>query len=159
MKLKSLVAVAAFLAAGAASAATTLNLSSGAVTFSSSAALETYTFTLPTPVTDAEGTLTATLTPKAGYDITSVKFSSDGVTWTSLVDESIGSPDRFDNYTLFSGSLAAGTYYFTIAGVSKANGRYEGSLSVTPVPEPESLALAVAGLGVAGFVARRRKSA
>jgi hypothetical protein len=30
---------------------------------------------------------------------------------------------------------------------------------VTPVPEPETYALLLAGLGVVGFMARRRKSA
>lgn len=58
----------------------------------------------------------------------------------------------------FSG-LAAGTHTLTVEGVFPKGGHaYLGSLYATPaVPEPESMALALAGLGVMGLVARRRQ--
>jgi len=39
-----------------------------------------------------------------------------------------------------------------------AGANFQGSLVLTPVPEPETYALLLGGLGVLGFVARRRKS-
>lgn len=58
-------------------------------------------------------------------------------------------------------NLVAGDYTITLLGhaAGKAGGSYYGDLGVTgAVPEPESMALALAGLGVIGMLARRRKS-
>lgn len=38
------------------------------------------------------------------------------------------------------------------------SGKYQDVVTVTPVPEPETYAMMLAGLGLMGFVARRRKS-
>lgn len=60
----------------------------------------------------------------------------------------------------WSGTLAAGTYSVSISGLSAAkNTQYTTTLAATPVPEPETYALLMAGLGVIGFVASRRKQA
>ncbi|WP_374049964.1 FxDxF family PEP-CTERM protein [Nitrosomonas sp. sh817] len=40
---------------------------------------------------------------------------------------------------------------------SQSNVRYAG-FEVTPVPEPETYAMLLAGLGLVGFMARRRKA-
>ena len=67
------------------------------------------------------------------------------------------------------GALAAGDYYYVVKG--DANGLSSGEDSdggsyslisslkgvTTPVPEPQTSALLLAGLGVIGFVARRRR--
>lgn len=57
----------------------------------------------------------------------------------------------------FSG-LAAGSHTLYVAGsIPKGGSAYIGSVYATPaVPEPESLALVLAGLGMAGSLARRR---
>ena len=53
-------------------------------------------------------------------------------------------------------NLAAGNYTITgIANDSPYGGGY-GSISVMAVPEPESWALLLAGLGIVGAIARRR---
>ncbi|WP_290870459.1 FxDxF family PEP-CTERM protein [Aquabacterium sp.] len=68
--------------------------------------------------------------------------------------------DLSDAYS-FTG-LTAGFYKLTITGdiLGSKTSSYGGYFSLTPVtpavPEPESLALALAGLGVAGLLARRR---
>lgn len=58
-------------------------------------------------------------------------------------------------------SLAAGTYQFRVEGTATGalGGQYFVSMnvaSVTAVPEPETNALMLLGMGVIGFVARRK---
>lgn len=52
-------------------------------------------------------------------------------------------------------ALTAGQYVIEVRGTSQGN--FGGSLSVTPVPEPQQYALLIAGLGVIGVLARRRR--
>lgn len=67
------------------------------------------------------------------------------------------SPDK--NFVFGGGTLAAGKYYFEISGTTTGTqgGKYGYSTSITPVPEPESYAMFLAGLGLIGAIARRRK--
>lgn len=47
----------------------------------------------------------------------------------------------------------------TVAGVGMGNAAsYSGTMNVTPVPEPGTYALMLAGLGAVGFIAKRRKA-
>ena len=76
----------------------------------------------------------------------------------------------FELYTGSNGKLRSGTLLeytgsaplkLTVHGVvdgSFKQANYSGSLTVTAVPEPETYALMLAGLGAIGFVARRRKA-
>ena len=56
---------------------------------------------------------------------------------------------------------AAGNYFLLISGVTTgaSGGAYSGSIlvSAAPIPEPESYAMFLAGLGVMGAIAMRRK--
>lgn len=61
------------------------------------------------------------------------------------------------NYTFSAAGLSAGTYYLKLTGTTwGTNASYAGYLNITPVPEPESYAMFLAGLGLMGAVARRR---
>lgn len=64
-------------------------------------------------------------------------------------------------YSFSFSSLAAGHHTLTVSGLmGRGRNTYEGSLLAQPVPEPESIAMLLAGLGVVGAaVARRRKLA
>ncbi len=55
------------------------------------------------------------------------------------------------------GNLAAGQYHLDISGYIGPNAM-GGILSGLPVPEPETYAMLLAGLGLIGFSVRRRKS-
>ena len=58
----------------------------------------------------------------------------------------------------FTGVLAAGSYNLTVSGNAGAGASYGGNVVLTPIPEPETYALMLAGLGVVGFVAARRRN-
>lgn len=65
-----------------------------------------------------------------------------------------------DYFTLASGVLATGSYYLQVTGsvLSNNGSTFTGNLALTPVPEPETYAMMLAGLGLVGFAARRRKA-
>ncbi|NYE62145.1 hypothetical protein FHW58_003360 [Duganella sp. 1224] len=69
------------------------------------------------------------------------------------------SPKTDDWWTLpADATLQAGNYYLKVTGqvLSKSGGSYAGSLNVTAVPEAETYAMLLAGLGMIGFVGRRK---
>lgn len=54
--------------------------------------------------------------------------------------------------------LNSAEYYLNITGVTSGTlgGAYSGAISISPVPEPETYAMLLAGLGLMGAVVRRR---
>ena len=58
-----------------------------------------------------------------------------------------------------SGSFAAGDYTLKVSGsgVTGGSASYGGNLVAAPVPEPETYAMMLAGLGAIGFMAMRRR--
>jgi hypothetical protein len=69
-----------------------------------------------------------------------------------------------DVWTLSSDNLTAGNYYVLVSGnlVSDTSASFGGAVMLSPmapVPEPETYGMMLAGLGVLGFLARRRKPA
>lgn len=58
----------------------------------------------------------------------------------------------------FSSLAAPATYYLNVIGSATTTASYAGNINISPVPEPETYAMMLAGLGLIGFSARRRKS-
>jgi hypothetical protein len=102
-------------------------------------------------------------TADTGLDITGLSlYNASGdslITAGTRIDTGTGA---IDVWTLSSDNLAAGNYYLAVSGnlVSDGAGSFGGAVSMAaPVPEPETYGMMLAGLGVVGFLARRRKAA
>ena len=172
MKLKLLVAAVALATAGTAMADTTQNLGDmgppGSKSFSNwffsgQSFTDTYTFTIDSGAAGVGGVFDFDLSWGMHLDLTSVSLTGGSLLGT-LVDNS---PLAFS-----FGNLAAGTYSLVVKGVASGDSLgwydpfgvgYKGKLTTVPtqvsapVPEPETIAMMALGLGVMGFVARRRK--
>lgn len=79
------------------------------------------------------------------------------------------------SYSLFTGStllatgtdasgftnlaLGTGSYHLDVTGNATAlKGLYNGTINVSPVPEAETYSMMLLGLGLMGFIARRRRA-
>jgi hypothetical protein len=93
------------------------------------------------------GLNTITLDQFELYDITLGSTAASGITGGSVSD-----------FTFTT--IASHSYELRVGGTKdKAGASYAGNISVSPVPEPETYAMLLAGLGLVGFSARRRKVA
>jgi hypothetical protein len=90
-----------------------------------------------------------------GLDITGYAlYGSSGL----ILNGSQLSSGQTDSWNLSSNVLAAGDYYLLVTGSSMSNsaGKFYGSVTVSPVPEPATYGMLLAGLGLIGFMGRRR---
>jgi len=89
-------------------------------------------------------------------------FVWGGADWSAshTLEHYITAPGGSDSINLSAGNT---TYYVSVvldtSSLPQSDSNYPswGSFHVTPVPEPETYAMLLAGLGLMGFVARRRK--
>jgi hypothetical protein len=99
----------------------------------------------------------------AGYD-DAVTVTFNGTTSYSLSAATMGGLGHYDTgwmgYAMPTGTqniMITTTNYFDVDGLNKPIVALDFA-AAAPVPEPESMAMMLAGLGALGFVARRRKS-
>ena len=115
-----------------------------------------YSFT-----TSVAGTLTGDVWSIGGGDQNGLAINDFALydAGGQLLDGSQLSSGNVDNWTLSYANLAAGSYYVLISGTSLGNGaaKYTADLALAPVPEPETYAMMLGGLGLLAFTARRRK--
>lgn len=176
MKFKSLIIATALVAASSFASAVTMvpaialtqtstNTYSGE--FSGSANTNTFSLdlsSLPAGVITFSSLLSASFTG-LGYDVTGATF--DGVTFTPVVNFSAPGILGADLWQFSASNIsntAAHTLVITGNAIGGSTVGFTGNLSVsntpfptvTPVPEPETYAMLLAGLGLMGAIARRR---
>ncbi len=112
------------------------------------------TGTLPTNLDAIVSSISRTAA--TGLDITGLAlYTGSGTqlaTGTSLQSGAI------DVWTVTADNLATGSYYLQVSGtmVSDTSGSFGGAVMLAPVPEPATYGMMLAGLGLVGFMARRR---
>jgi len=164
MKFYKLAAAAALsVAMGSALAATSfVDLSTGSAGFAGTPPAggfsDTYNFTLSAAATFI-GIVTSAVNGGQDVDFSSITLSGP----SGLFSFALLSGDPFEIWTLPTTSLLApGSYALTLLGTnSAAIGTYSGNIAVSAVsvvPEPETYALMLAGLGVLLSLSRRRRN-
>jgi hypothetical protein len=90
-------------------------------------------------------------------------FYLGGSNGNSVIGSDVANPYLSYSFNLSNLLAAGGTYTLRFASVSNDDQLQMGidnvSLSVTPVPEPDTYAMLLSGLGLMGFVVRRRNKA
>ncbi|WP_181017571.1 FxDxF family PEP-CTERM protein [Zemynaea arenosa] len=97
----------------------------------------------------------------SGLDITGFDvYAADGGGAGSLVASGMSlSSGSFDVWTVSAANLEGGDYWLLVSGtmVDNSGAALGGAITLTPVPEPAEYAMLLGGLGVLGWMSRRRK--
>jgi hypothetical protein len=120
---------------------------------------DSFLFSLPSPAALYSTVTSNDLTQVLGISNLTVTLYAD----MPGVDPIIGSfraASTTGSGTLAFGSLLAGSYYYLVTGSTTGSlgGYYSLSSTTAPVPEPQTVALFLGGLGVVAFLLRRYRS-
>ena len=98
---------------------------------------------------------------QTGPDVYITRFTLFDITTNTIIDTGSLTPGIFKAIS-FPGPLNPTDHYALVVkgGLLPAghgSGSYAGNFHISPIPEPETYAMLLAGLGLLGFMARRRK--
>jgi hypothetical protein len=119
---------------------------------------EHFTFSVAGAPVDLDAIVSSiSRTAAVGLDITGLALYTAGGARLKL--GTAMSSGAIDVWTLTSDNLALGNYYLQVSGtlVSNTSGSFGGAVMLAPVPEAGAYAMMLAGLGVVGFAAMRRR--
>lgn len=165
MKIKSLVATAVIALAGVTNsfAATTLNPSASFASTVTGNFTDTWTFNMGSASTVAASlsNVAVALGSFAYGGITEFTALLDGVTFLNLSSLTPNIKPASATTQVLAGrsSMPAGLFAQNVSGDAGAEDSYGGRIVAAPVsavPEPETFAMLLAGLGLMGAIARRR---
>lgn len=165
MKIKSIVAAAVLAATGvtnsfAVTSAPTLNPSASFSSQVSGLFSDTWTFNLGSASTIAASLSNVEITFGSMTFGAISNFSAllNGSPIFGLNSFSSSNPPLTVTTKVLSGStfLPAGDFTLQVSGNAGTGASYAGSIVAAAVPEPETYAMLLAGLGLMGAVARRR---
>jgi hypothetical protein len=119
---------------------------------------EFYTFSLPSLLNVQSTTVANNLSNVLNITGGSVSLFSGSIgSGTELASYNFDGTTGSSTHTV--ANLTAGNYYFEVKGTaSNQGGLYTLTTSAVPVPEPETYAMLLAGLGIVGSLYRRRKA-
>jgi hypothetical protein len=118
-----------------------------------------FTFTVSGVAANFDGIVSSiSRTAATGLDITGMTLFTG--TGTQLATGTSLGAGGIDIWTVSADNLAVGNYYVQVSGrmVSATSGSFGGTVMLAPVPEPAVYGMMLAGLGLVGFMARRRDS-
>jgi len=125
----------------------------GVTHFDSAPFTDLITFTFSGVVTASASIVTIDLAPGNNIDFTGAWLGSQALT--------LSPNGTFETGFITSAGPFNGSVTLKVTGTTDAgNGvfsSYSGTINITPVPEPETYAMMLAGLGALGFLARRRQ--
>ncbi|MGB4810945.1 MAG: FxDxF family PEP-CTERM protein [Methylophilaceae bacterium] len=161
MKLNQLLVAVAIALSSATAMATNftqnINVSGGTTSFgqahagTAGAFTDTYTFTgIASPSNINIGIFSFGFSAAQNIDFTSVFLNGNVLDLSNgLFVSTANTPTNL---------LLSSPFTLIVNGISGSNASYAGVLNVAAVPEPESYALMLAGLGLVGFAVRRQKN-
>lgn len=92
------------------------------------------------------------------YDPATMSISGNAI---AGINNTLPGANPTDAWSLSAAGLSSGAYALRVDGQVMGNGggSFGGDLTIAAVPEPETYGMLLAGLGLLGFTARRRKAA